>query len=239
MIAYNEADRIERAIRSVSGIADEVLVVDSGSSDGTVALCERLGARVVFNAWSGYGPQKRFAEDNASHDWILNLDADEWLSDSLRAELMRVLAAPLPAARSFRMRVRIVYPRREAPAPFAHFHNYIRLYNRKATRFRDSLAYDEVPETADVVQLTGDIWHKSYRSFSHIVTKTIGYYELQKRERKALPIQLPLRVALELPFQFLKYYFGRRHVFGGSDGFAYASALAIGRWCRIFILSGW
>jgi glycosyltransferase involved in cell wall biosynthesis len=239
IIAYNEADRIERAIRSVSGIADEVLVVDSGSSDGTVALCERLGARVVANAWTGYGPQKRFAEDAASHDWILNLDADEWLSEPLRAELRRVLAAPPPPTRCFRVRVRIVYPRREAPAPFAYFHNYIRLYNRKATRFRDSLVHDEVLPTADVVQLRNDIWHKSYRSFSHIVTKTIAYYELQKIERKTSSCRLALGVALELPFQFLKYYFGRRHVFGGRDGFVYASALAIGRWCRIFILAGW
>lgn len=239
MITLNESDRVERAIRSVEGIADEIIVVDSGSSDGTIALCQRLGAKVIHNPWPGYGPQKRFAEDQASHDWILNLDADEWLSEGLRGELKAVLSAPLPASRSFRLRVRIVYPRRETPAPFAHFHTYVRFYNRNSTRFRDSLAHDEVPPTDDVVDLKGEMLHKSYRDFAHIVTKTIGYYELQRAERKRRGVRLPLRAFVELPFQFFKYYIIRRHIFGGADGFAYAVALAIGRWCRVFILNGW
>jgi len=239
MITLNEADRVERAIRSVEGIADEVLVVDSGSNDGTVALCERLGAKVIHNPWTGYGPQKRFAEDQASHDWILNLDADEWLSDGLRVELKDLLTRPLPATRSFRLKVRIVYPRRDRPAPFAHFHQYVRLYNRRTTRFCDSLTHDEVPPTDDLVELKSEMLHKSYRDFAHIVTKTISYYELQKTERRKRGLRLPLRAFVEFPFQFFKYYFIRRHIFGGADGFAYATALAIGRWCRVFILSGW
>lgn len=239
LIAFNEVDRIARAIKSVAGIANEVIVVDSGSTDGTVELCARLGAKVIRNPWIGYGPQKRFAEDQASHDWILNLDADEWLSDPLRAELTAVLSLPNPPTRSFRVRVRIVYPRRETPAPFAHFHNYVRLYNRRSTRFRDSLAHDEVPATADVVQLDGDILHRSYRDFAHIVTKTIGYFQLQKTERKRPKEGFPIRALFEFPFQFFKYYIMRRHIFGGVDGFAYATALSIGRWCRVFILRGW
>ena len=239
LIALNEADRIGRAIKSVAGLANEVIVVDSGSTDGTIALCQSLGAKVIHNPWIGYGPQKRFAEDQASNDWILNLDADEWLSDTLRHELTAVLSCAHPPTRSFRVRVRIVYPRRDAPAPFAHFHNYVRLYNRTTTRFRDSLAHDEVPATADVVQLEGDILHKSYRDFAHIVTKTIGYYQLQKSERKKSNGGFPIRALVEFPFQFFKYYIIRRHIFGGADGFAYATALSIGRWCRVFILRGW
>ncbi len=239
VIACNEADRIARAIRSVQGVADEVLVVDSGSNDGTAALCESLGARVVHNAWEGFGPQKRFAEDCARHDWILNLDADEWLSDELRAELKAILSRPQPPGRSFRMRVRIVYPRRDKPAPFASFHNYVRLYNRTTARFDASLTHDEVRATADVVQLAGDILHKSYRDFAHIVTKTVSYYELQKAEGLTPSGVGLLRMWGEFPFQFFKYYILRRHIFGGADGFAYATALAMGRWARIFILRGW
>ena len=97
IIACNEADRIERAIRSVSGLVDETLVIDSGSTDATVALCERLGARVVHHPWSGYGPQKRFAWEVANADWILNLDADEWLSEDLREELARILGSSAAA----------------------------------------------------------------------------------------------------------------------------------------------
>jgi len=239
IVACNEADRIERTLRSLSGLVDEIVVVDSGSSDETVALAERYHARVVPHDWSGFGPQKRFAEDQSSNDWILNLDGDEWLSDKLRAELAALLAKPQPPTRCFRFRVRIVYPRREAPAPFAHYHKYVRLYNRTATRCRDSLTHDEVAPTQDIVQLHGAILHRSYRDFAHIVTKTIGYYQLQRKEG-VVPSRLgALRLALELPYQFVKYYIFRRHIFGGADGFAYACALAMGRWARIFILRGW
>jgi glycosyltransferase involved in cell wall biosynthesis len=239
IVACDEADRIERAIRSVDGLVDEVIVIDSGSHDGTVALCERLGARVIHNPWIGFGPQKRFAEDQARYDWILNLDADEWVSDPLRAELAAILAQLLPPTRCFRARIPIVYPGRDTPAPFAYFHSYIRLYNRTATRVRDSLSHDEVVPTDDVVQLKGGILHKSYRNFAHIVTKTISYYELQRVEGIKPHGAGALRMVWEFPYQFFRYYFLRRHIFGGVDGFAYSTALAMGRWARIFILKGW
>jgi glycosyltransferase involved in cell wall biosynthesis len=239
IIAYNEADRIERTLRSAIGLVDEIVVVDASSTDETVALCERLGARVVHHPWGGFGPQKRFAEEVSTCDWILSLDADEWLSDELRDELTTILAAPLPPTRCFRALVRIVYPRRDAPAPFAHCHKYIRLYNRTTARFCYSLTHDVVVPTADVVWLKGSILHKSYRDFAHIVTKTIGYYQLQRQEGIAPSGVGFLRMAFEFPFQFFKYYILRRHIFGGADGFAYATALAIGRWARIFILRGW
>jgi glycosyltransferase involved in cell wall biosynthesis len=239
IVTYNEADRVERAIRSVAGLVDETLVVDAGSTDETAALCERLGARVVYQPWGGFGPQKRFAEEAASSDWILSLDADEWLTEELRAELAAIFAAPLPPTRCFRARVRVVYPRREAPAPFAHYHKYIRLYNRTTARYRDSLTHDTVVPTDDVVQLNGDILHKSYRDFAHIITKTVGYYRMQREEGIEPSHVGSLRMFTELPYQFFKYYFLRRHIFGGADGFAYATALSIGRWARIFILKGW
>ena len=239
LITHNEVDRVERAISSVQGLADEILVVDSGSTDGTQALCEQLGARVVFHAWPGFGPQKRFAENQASHDWILNLDADEWLSESLREEIRAALKGPVPPERCFRMRQVIVYPRRETPAPFASFHNYIRLYNRTRARFRDSLAHDEVEPAGEVVQLQGDMLHRSYRGVTHIIVKTLSYYQLQAREKKRLGPSRYWRIAFEFPFQFFKYYILRRHIFGGMDGFAYASALALGRWARVFILMGY
>ena len=221
------------------GLADEVLVIDSGSTDGTVALCESLGARVLFNPWRGFGPQKRFAEDQAENDWLLNLDADEWLSDELRREIKETLSAPPPATRAYRMRQTLVYPGRDRPAPFASYHNYIRLYNRTSARFRDSLAHDEVVASGEVAQLEGAMLHRSYRDVSHILIKTISYYQLQAKENKRLGPSQSWRLVFEFPFQFFKYYFVRRHVFGGADGFVYAASLAMSRWARIFILMGW
>lgn len=239
IIARDEADRIEQAITSVSALVDEVLVVDSGSKDDTVALCERLGARVIFNPWKGFGPQKRFAEDHARNDWILNLDADEWLSPILQAELAELLGHPgVPASRAYRMRTRIVYPGRNLPHAFADNHHYVRLYNRTTARFRDSLAHDEVVSSGEVVNLRGEILHRSFRSIGHIVTKMVFYSEMQKAEGLT-PGPVPLwRLVIEMPFQFVKYYVLRRYMFGGRAGFCYALTFAFMRWLRLLIRSG-
>lgn len=239
IIARDEADRIERAIVSVKGLVDEILVVDSGSTDDTVAICERLGASVIHHPWRGFGAQKRFAEERARNDWILNLDADEWVGEDLRFELAALLSRPIPERRAFRIRTRLVYPGRDRPSIMADSHNYIRLYSRRATRCRNSMTHDEVLPTDDVVQLQNDILHRSFRSVGHVVTKMVFYSRLQLEEHKG-PRQVPLwRVVFELPFQFLKYYFLRRHVFGGRAGFVYATALAYSRWMRLMIRAGW
>ncbi|MBC8523144.1 glycosyltransferase family 2 protein, partial [PVC group bacterium] len=90
IIAKNEADRIPLAIASVIDWVDEVIVIDSGSDDETVSVSESLGARVIFNEWEGYGPQKVFGETLCNNDWLLNIDADEEITPSLRNEIERV-----------------------------------------------------------------------------------------------------------------------------------------------------
>ena len=193
IIAKNEVDRIGRAIASVRGLVAEILVIDSGSTDGTQALAESLGARVVFNEWVGYGQQKRFAEDQARSDWILNLDADEWLSDELRAELFGLLATP-PKVSTYKMRVTIVYPHREQAAPFADSTICLRLYDKTRARFRDSTVHDNVPEERDTMMLRGRVWHKSFRSLADVVRKELAYFELQKTVKRKNRAELLLRL---------------------------------------------
>ena len=89
IIAKNEADRISKTIESVIDIVDEVIVIDSGSTDGTQNLAKELGCKVFFNKWSGYGPQKRFGEDCTKNEWLLNLDADEYLSHEIKSEILQ------------------------------------------------------------------------------------------------------------------------------------------------------
>jgi len=239
IIARNEADRISRAIESVRGLVDEILVVDSGSTDGTRALAESLGARVIHNDWVGYGPQKRFAEDQAKNDWILNLDADEWLSDALRDELRALLAGGNPPVSTYRMRVTIVYPMREAPLPFADSTICLRLYDRRAARFRDSLVHDNVPDQPDTVLLKGRIYHKSFRGLADVMRKELKYFELQATEKTKSRAVMLARLPVELPFQVFRYYILSRHCFGGLYGFAVAMTMAFARFMRLVIMLGW
>ncbi len=112
IIAKNEADRIGRTLASVRELADEIVVIDSGSTDGTQDIARAAGARVIFNAWPGFGQQKRFGEDQCRHDWLLNLDADEVVSGTLDASIRAVFASLPPQAAVYGMPALVVYPAR-------------------------------------------------------------------------------------------------------------------------------
>jgi glycosyltransferase involved in cell wall biosynthesis len=225
IIVKDEADRIGACIEAVADLADEVVVVDSGSTDGTGAIAERLGARVIFNAWSGYGPQKRFAEQSAKHDWILNLDADEIVTPPLRDEI-RELMHSTPALSAYRFRIRNVYPGQTEPRLWADNHNYVRLYDRRAVSFRNSAVHDTV-DTRDVKvgQLKGSVTHFSARSYEHIKQKLRNYTDLQAKVLNKPAWQVLPRLPFEYPIVFLRYYFLRCHFTGGWDGI-YTSHIA-------------
>ena len=115
--------RPDRGVASnrCADLVDDVVVVDSGSRDDTVAVAEAHGARVIFNAWPGYGPQKRFAEDAARHAWILFLDADEWLPREAREEIAALFAQGEPALAGF---------------PVSHSYRLYRAASRKPRPYR-------------------------------------------------------------------------------------------------------
>lgn len=94
IITYNEERNIARCLGSLKDVADEIIVVDSHSTDGTREICESFGARFILNRWPGYTEQKNFAIAQASHDWILSLDADEALSEELRKNLLAIKENP-------------------------------------------------------------------------------------------------------------------------------------------------
>ncbi|MEJ8573338.1 glycosyltransferase family 2 protein [Microbaculum marinum] len=235
IIAMNEADRIAPVIESVRGWVDEIVVIDSGSTDGTQAIAEKLGARVIHHDWPGYGPQKRYGEEQCRHDWLLNLDADEVLSDDLCREIISLFDGGAPPHPFYRFRIELVYPGDTRPRLWADYHNYVRLYDRRAGRFAESLVHDTV-QTGHVgpVQLRGSAWHYSYRSFSYLVEKLNSYGDLQAKSiRKQSRLALTLRLPFEFPFAFFKYYVVRRHFTGGRKGFTFAMINSFFRFLRV------
>jgi glycosyltransferase involved in cell wall biosynthesis len=100
IIAKNEADRINKPILSVIDWVDEVIVIDSGSTDGTQELAKTLGAKVIYNEWQGYGQQKIFGEKQCRNKWLLNIDADEEISPELAEEIQEIFCPPLEGGRT-------------------------------------------------------------------------------------------------------------------------------------------
>jgi glycosyltransferase involved in cell wall biosynthesis len=236
IIAKNEADRIGRTIASVKGLVDEIIVIDSGSTDGTQAIAEAAGARVIFNAWPGFGQQKRFGEEQCRHDWILNLDADEVVTVELRSEIATVFAVGPPAdIAGYWVDDLVVYPGNETPRWFARDHRFIRLYDRRRIRFKDSTLFDSVDAKGlPTARLKAPLHHFSVRSFDDLIAKCDERAAYNASNAKKKPgALLALRLVTEFPMQFLKYYFVRTHVTGGLKGLQFALITAFYRHIRI------
>jgi len=235
IIARNEADRIAHTIHSVKGWVDEIIVIDSGSTDDTVAVCEALGARVLYNLWPGYGLQKRFGEEQCRNDWLLNLDADEVVTPALAAEIAVAFAGGPPQVAGFYLKVRDLLPGEKKLAPFAHTNTCLRLYDKRFARFSDSPVHDSViVREGETRILQQPVLHRSFRSLSHMLGKINSYSTAQAKDLQKKGMTLPyLRLLVELPFGFLKMYLLRGYVLRGWRGIVYSSVYAYGRFLRV------
>ncbi len=237
IIARDEADRIARPIESVIGWVDEVIVIDSGSTDDTIAAAESLGARVVSNDWPGYGPQKRFGEDQCRNDWLLNLDADEEITPELEAEIRTKFAdGSYKAADGWRIMIRDMYAHETAPAPWAYGYHQIRLYDRRKGRFSASIVHDTVrpDDGAKIGNLSGIIAHRSIRSLDFQVGKYNRYSGMQVEDMRARGRKLPkIRLLTEFPVSFFKAYFVRKYRKYGWWGFILSMNYAHARFLRV------
>lgn len=224
IIAQNEGDRIARTIRSVEPWVSEVIVVDSGSSDDTIAVAQAEGAQVFLQSWLGFGGQKRFAEEQCHHDWVLNLDADEVVSPQLQSAIGELFRSGPPEHVAYGMPIHLVYPGQEKPRIWARDNWYVRLYNRKIVRFRDSTVHDTVVTDGHAVgRIEAPIHHYSVRSFEHLRSKLDERMSLSAEHTFTRSRALLFgRLAIEFPMNFYKYYIVRHHFTGGLMGLRYA-----------------
>jgi glycosyltransferase involved in cell wall biosynthesis len=241
IITRNEADRLPRTLAAVRALSDDIVVVDSGSTDETIALAEALGARVVHHDWEGYGPQKRFAEDLCLNTWVMNLDADEWVPPHLAEEIRALFNAGSgaetgPRADAYTLRIAEVFPGEAAPHPLAYALPPVRLYRKDKGRYSASPVHDRVDLVAGarVERLKGIVHHFSVRSIGDQVAKLNAYADQQVADLAARGKSIPVwRIFLEFPAAFLKAYILRRHFVRGVYGFITAMNFAFFRWLRV------
>jgi glycosyltransferase involved in cell wall biosynthesis len=238
IITRDEEIRLPRCLEAVLPWAEEVVLVDSGSIDRTVDIARAHGVRVVEQPWRGYGPQKRFAERLCSHDWVLNVDADEVVTPECVAEISKLFETSEPEPAAYRIHILNVYPNRTKPRWLANDYNVVRLYHRSIASYSDDPVYDRViTGTAQPLQLQAPIYHFTNISVAHAVEKALTFSKFRAEtsgERSAG--LLWLRLFFEFPMVFLKTYFGRRHFTGGWQGYYYALCHAFMRTTRIALL---
>jgi glycosyltransferase involved in cell wall biosynthesis len=221
IITYNEERNIARAMESLR-CCDEIVVVDSGSSDRTCALAEKLGAKVIDSPWPGYAKQKNLAAEKAANDWILSLDADEALSEDLEAELWHIKkngpefdAYTMPRIAQYLgkwIRHGGWYPDRK-----------VRLYHREKATWVGEFVHESVQTSGSVGRLEGQILHYTCQSLTeHMKTMdrytTLAAEQIIYQKRK---ISL-LRLIVDPPWTFIRSYFLKAGFLDGLEGLAIA-----------------
>ena len=221
LITRNAATVLDFCLESLA-FADEILMVDSASSDGTLEIAARRGARVVQKEWLGFGRQKQFAVDQAKHDWVLCIDADERVSPQLAASIGRALAAPVSPV--YRM------PRRNRFLGrwLSHGEGYPdwspRLFNRMNARWSDDLVHEKVLYAVTPGTLEGDLLHDSSDDLAAYLERQNRYTTLAARQAYELGRSSGvLRLLFSPVVRFFKFYILRLGFLDGVPGLLHIS----------------
>ncbi|MFT6347609.1 MAG: glycosyltransferase involved in cell wall biosynthesis [Psychromonas sp.] len=228
LITKNEADRVERCLKSVVDIADEIIVLDSGSTDETVSICKKYTNNVEITDWPGFGKQKQRALDKAKYDWVLSIDADEALDEKMQAELLALLAQDKIDRDAYKLPWGVtLYGKTLKYGRSARA--VLRLFKRQGARY----TLDEVHETViplgkNYGTLKGLLLHYTHRDYKHGLDKAAQYAWLgsQKYHRKGRKSGGLLLALLRAIWTFLLIYIIRRGFLDGSIGFIMAMTYA-------------
>ncbi len=234
MRTKNEERIIEPVLQAAGQVSDDIVVVDSGSTDRTIEIAEQLGARVIRAPWLGFGKQKRIGEDAAKHDWLLDIDADEELTPELIKEIRELFAQGEPALSVYQ--VKLVTKPDTAPALW---HSAVvkrnRLYDRRVVRAPDHAEWDQFETPAGMVigKLKAPILHRSWSDLTHLDAKFNQSSSSRAKNSKLKPFwYVALRLLFARPFYFFQHYVARGLWRAGLYGFAIASIAAHGRWLK-------
>lgn len=217
IIVRNESSNIVECINSVS-FFDEILVVDSGSIDDTVAKAEQMGARVMVNPWPGFGRQRQFATENAANEWVFSIDADERVSDELRRAIEQLFANGTDRD-GYQVNRRNHFMGR----PLAHGEGYpdwlLRLFHRQRARWSQDPVHERVELIGRIGRIRGDLDHHSQESLDDYFHKQNMYTSLQAHimwesgRRSSL-----LKLASSPTVRFIKFYIFRLGFLDGIPG---------------------
>jgi len=225
IITKNEEDNIRECLKSVTW-ADEVVIVDSGSTDATCSIAKDLGAKVIHNDWPGYGPQKLFATKQARHDWILSLDADERISQTLANNITKELMAPKLQAYALK---RLHYLLGK-PVRYGDCMNdwVLRLFNKQKAAFNEVMVHEAVGTQGEVGRINGHIHHYTAPSLGIFIEKLNHYTDLQAANLISKDAYIGWVHVTFVPFwRFFRSFVLKCGFLDGIPGLVYACTAAL------------
>jgi glycosyltransferase involved in cell wall biosynthesis len=225
IITHNECANIARAIRSLS-CADEIVVIDSNSSDGTREIAAGLGARVIAHAFEGFAAQKNFSTAQAQYDWVLSLDADEELDPKAQAAVLEWKATE-PAAAGYQFARRAQYLGRWILHSGWYPDYKLRLFDRRQGSWQGAYVHESVVVNGPVATLPGEILHYTCNSLEEHLQRIEFYTDLAAKEMFERGENVSLwRRTLGPPWIFLNSYLFRLGMLDGTPGYLIARMAA-------------
>lgn len=229
IIARNEEANLRRCLESVAW-ADEIVLVDSGSSDRTVNIAREFKAKVIDRPFSGYGPAKKEAVSNATSDWILSIDADEEVSPLLREEIQSILATEDAPLAGYFVRRKTLFLGRWIKHCGWYPDYILRFFRRSKGDFNDAVVHEKVILDGPIGKLQGELLHYSYPTLEDYLRKsnwytTLGAQEAHKKGIRAGWFDIVIKPILS----FISHYIIRQGFRDGLEGFLVSglSAMAV------------
>jgi glycosyltransferase involved in cell wall biosynthesis len=227
LITYNEEEKIQRALRSLEPVSDEIIVVDSYSSDGTVEICRHYTDRVLLRAWEGYRKQKQFATDQANHDWILSLDGDEMLSPQLTQELLEWKEEE-SSRKGYYLPRQTFFMGRWIEHTTWYPDWQLRLFEKSFGRWEGGRVHESVKVTGLTGKFKGQIYHHTYASFSEYLEQLERFSALAAQDQFDRGVRARWdHLLLYPPLIFLKNYLLCRGFLDGMPGLAVSALAAV------------
>lgn len=222
LIVQNEEERIANAIQSCLSFSDEIVLVDGGSRDSTVQIAASLGCCIYHHHWTGYAAQRNFGANQAKHDWVFFIDADEVVDEQLEKALLQWKKQPNLKANAFSVqRIGNFWNVWFDVCP----ENRVRLYNKTIFQVTDVLVH-EVPNVGSeqIIALPGVVWHYGFRNIQDLVTRFNRYTDLDAQQAYLTNVRFSwLRLLLKPPAKFIQQYFWLGLYQKGTAGFTSAS----------------
>ncbi|MBD3226344.1 MAG: glycosyltransferase [Caldithrix sp.] len=227
IITKNEEDNIERCLQSLDWV-DEIVVVDSGSTDRTAEICRERGCRLIESAWLGFGKTKQLAVLQATHDWVLSIDADEQVTDALRDQIIKNLSES-PSVTGYRIQRRSYYLGKLIRFSGWNKDYPLRLFNKQFGNFNDHQVHEYVDLQGNTSVIDSHLLHYPYKSIALHVQKLNRYAQLGAAEAyKKGQRSTPLHAILSAKFKFIKMYLLKAGILDGYAGLVLAVNSAYG-----------